>query len=641
MLYPINTASRIRIDLGGIWDFKPDDGRGFAEGWPERPLEEPMTMPVPASYNDLKEEIALRDHYGWVFYQRSIEIPSYIRARQRVVLRCDAVTHHAIVYLNGTKIAEHRGGFLPFETEIGELLRDGGNLLTIAVDNTIDDTTLPVGKEGGMFESPSPSGRTYRSRLRQNRPNFDFFNYCGITRSVEIYTTPRHYIRDITVTAALHGEDAELFYEIEDGFTESSAMADCRAEGAESGADRKAARAGRPETDTAAGGEEPACLVEVLDREGSLAAAGTGRRGSILLPKVHLWQPLAAYLYTIRVTMGEDVYELPYGVRTVEVRGQQFLINGKPFYFKGCGKHEDTFPNGRGLNLPMSVKDISLMKWQHANSFRCSHYPYSEEMMRLADEEGIVVIDETPAVGINLCFGGGANFEGQPIGTFDREHGIRTFAHHQEVIRDLIARDKNHACVVMWSLANEPDSSAEGAYEYFRPLYELARESDPQKRPCTLASVMMAGGPDTDVSARLSDVICLNRYYGWYVGGPELDGPEELLRAELREWEKTGKPVLFTEYGADTVAGLHDTTPVMYTEEYQVEYYKMNNRVFDEFRCVVGEQAWNFADFATSQSLVRVQGNRKGLFTRDRRPKLAAHYFRERWGSIPDFGYKE
>ena len=79
----------------------------------------------------------------------------------------------------------------------------------------------------------------------------------------------------------------------------------------------------------------------------------------------------------------------------------------------------------------------------------------------------------------------------------------------------------------------------------------------------------------------------------------------------------------------------------MYTEEYQVEYYKMNNWVFDEFRCVVGEQAWNFADFATSQSLVRVQGNRKGLFTRDRRPKLAAHYFRERWGSIPDFGYKE
>ena len=79
------------------------------------------------------------------------------------------------------------------------------------------------------------------------------------------------------------------------------------------------------------------------------------------------------------------------------------------------------------------------------------------------------------------------------------------------------------------------------------------------------------------------------------------------------------------------MSGLHDTTSVMYTEEYQVEYYEMNNKVFDEFDFVVGEQAWNFADFATSQSLLRVQGNKKGLFTRDRKPKMVAHYFRNRW----------
>lgn len=112
------------------------------------------------------------------------------------------------------------------------------------------------------------------------------------------------------------------------------------------------------------------------------------------------------------------------------------------------------------------------------------------------------------------------------------------------------------------------------------------------------------------------------------------------LRKELSDWGKLGKPVMFTEYGADTVSGLHDTTSVMYTEEYQVEYYEMNNKVFDEFDFVVGEQAWNFADFATSQSLLRVQGNKKGLFTRDRKPKMVAHYFRNRWSAIPEFGYK-
>lgn len=96
-----------------------------------------------------------------------------------------------------------------------------------------------------------------------------------------------------------------------------------------------------------------------------------------------------------------------------------------------------------------------------------------------------------------------------------------------------------------------------------------------------------------------------------------------------------------TEFGADTVAGLHDTTPVMYTEEYQVDYYKANFAVMDEFPCVVGERAWNFADFATSQSILRVAGNKKSLFTRDRKPKLAAHYFRERLHQIPDLGFKE
>lgn len=142
-------------------------------------------------------------------------------------------------------------------------------------------------------------------------------------------------------------------------------------------------------------------------------------------------------------------------------------------------------------------------------------------------------------------------------------------------------------------------------------------------------------------SSKLSDVICLNRYYGWYYGGPDLEVSQQALREELDQWRAIGKPVIFTEYGADTVMGFHDTTPVMYTEEYQLEYYKMNNSVFDEYEFVVGEQVWNFADFATSQSMLRVQGNKKGLFTRDRKPKLVAHYFRERWHKIPDFDYKK
>lgn len=605
MLYPILTPSRFLSDLSGVWDFKLDHGSGFDEKWYEAPLNEAIPMPVPASYNDLKEGIDFRDHYGWVFYQRSISVPSVILS-QRLMLRCAAVTHHAKVYLNGELICEHKGGFLPFEVEITDKMQPGDNLLTIAVDNVIDYTTLPVGGKadmmGGMMGGMGASDDD--EKKPKNNPNFDFFNYCGITRPVKLYTTPKDYIADITVVPAVTGKDATLTYAVE----------------------------------TVGNGD---CKVEVFDKKGNKVAESNGTEGTLEIKDVILWQPLAAYLYDIRVTFGEDVYTLPYGVRTVRVDGMKFLINEKPFYFKGYGKHEDTFPAGRGINLPMNTKDISLMKWQGANSFRTSHYPYSEEMMRLCDEEGIVVIDETTAVGVNLQFGGGANFNGQKVGTFDKEHGVQTLEHHKDVIRDLIARDKNHACVVLWSIANEADSGAEGAYDYFKPLYDLARELDLQKRPCTMVSVQMGPkAPEIDCTKDLSDVFCLNRYYGWYFGGPDLVGPEKALRAELDGWAKYGKPVIFTEYGADTVAGFHDTTPVMYTEEYQVDYYEMNNRVFDDYECVVGEQAWNFADFATSQSLLRIQGNKKGLFTRDRKPKMVAHYFKERWHKIPDFDYK-
>lgn len=605
MLYPILTESRGLIDLDGIWKFKLDDGKGFEEKWYEKPFEEYMTMPVPSSYNDIKEGVDFKEHYGFVFYQRKLNVPKYLMS-QRLVLRMGAVTHIAKIYLNGELICEHKGGFLPFEVEITERVKEGENLLTIAVDNRIDHSTLPVGNEGDGSMLTSGFFKAKPSKKR-NVPNFDFFNYCGITRPVKLYTTPKeNYIKDITLVSEVEGNKAGIAYTVE--------------------------KEGNAEV-----------KIKISARTGEIVAESRGEKGTLIIENVTLWQPLKPYLYEVTAECGEDSYTLPYGVRTVKVEGNKFLINGEPFYFKGYGKHEDTFPAGRGLNMPMNAKDISLMKWQGANSFRTSHYPYSEEMMRLCDEEGIVVIDETTAVGVHLNFGGGASTkDGKKVNTFDppEEGGIRTLEHHKDVVRDLIARDKNHACVVMWSIANEADTGSKGAYEYFKPLFALARAIDPQKRPCTLVSVQMENYKE-DCTLKLSDVYCLNRYYGWYSCGGDLEAAESNCREELSFWNAQGKPFMFTEYGADTVMGLHDTTENMFTEEYQVEYYKANHRVADSMENFVGEQVWNFADFATSQGIFRVNGNKKGIFTRDRKPKLAAHYLRERWTNIPDFGYKK
>ncbi|MDT0123008.1 beta-glucuronidase [Paenibacillus sp. RRE4] len=594
MLYPILTETRNLIDLNGIWNFKLDAGEGFKDNWQKEKLQDPMRMAVPASYNDIGVSAKIRDHVGWVWYEREITLPSVIN-EERVVLRFGSVTHVAKVYVNGEFVAEHKGGFLPFEAEINRYLHKGKNRITVAVNNIVDETTLPV---GSIIEKTHSNGQT----TVHNLPNFDFFNYAGLHRPVKIYTTPMTYVKDVTIVTQL---DGQVHYSI-DVVGSASVKA------------------------------------EIIDESGSLVATSEGESGTMIISDVRLWEPLNAYLYTLRAelqTEGKtmDVYEQPFGVRSVEVKEGKFLINDKPFYFKGYGKHEDTTIHGRGFNEAANVLDFNLMKWSGANSFRTAHYPYSEEVMRLADREGFVVIDEVAAVGMHLNMLV-VHRGGVLKNTWDE---LDTFEHHQDVIRELIQRDKNHPCVVMWNIANEPASEEKGAYEYFKPLIDLTRELDPQKRPVTIVT-QMESSPEKDQIAELLDILTFNRYYGWYVDGGDLHAAKEKLRAEFNGWLKRcpNKPFMMTEYGADTVAGLHDVEPVMFTEEYQVEFYKANHEVFDEFEHFVGEQVWNFADFATSQGIIRVQGNKKGIFTRDRKPKAIAHELKRRWTSIPDFHYK-
>ena len=598
MLYPKLSSSRALFDLSGIWDFCLHHADEVTDADLKNPFKDPMTIAVPASYNDQKEGESFRDHYGWVLYRRSFSIPDSLKS-QRVVLRFGAVTHTAKVYLNDKLLCEHKGGFLPFEVEITDFLCPDENCLTVAVDNRINFSTLPVGSEqgGNMLTGliPELPGVTPK---KQNYPNFDFFNYSGIPRPVKVYTTPKNYINDVTFTYTVNGSTAQISYAVE----------------------------------TVGDGD---VSLNVYDEEGNLVAQAKGNAGTFTIENVHLWQPLNAYLYRAEIKFDTDCYTEHFGIRTVEVKGQTFLINGKPFYFKGFGKHEDTPFRGRGLDEVANVKDLSLLKWIGANSFRTSHYPYAEEMMFLCDREGIVVIDETPAVGVNLNFGAAAG--GKPQDTYAI---LRVKEHHEEVIREMIARDKNRACVVMWSIANESDTTTypESALSYYQPLYDLAHACDPQNRPVTIVGVQ--NDFTKDKTLPITDVICLNRYYGWYIYGGDLEAAKQALALELEHWKKLDKPLMFTEYGADTVAGLHAVTSTMFTEEYQVEFYEAVHEVTDRYDFFIGEQVWNFADFATIQGIMRVDGNKKGIFTRDRRPKLAAHYFHKRWHNIPDFEYK-
>lgn len=596
MLSVRQTTSRFVSDLSGIWDFKLDDGTIYAGDQMPGILKGADPIAVPASFNDQKDVMEYRDHYGWVFYQRKLQLPTILNG-QRIWLRFEAVAHEAKVWLDNRLVCTHQGGFLPFEAEITNFVSAGSCvLLTVAANNVVNHTTLPVGNdpaEPAFFGSDNagiPSVEQAKQNSKpQNRPNFDFFNYAGIFRPVWLYTTPMSCIRDITIYGAV---DGTVTYHV-----------DTEGEGTVS--------------------------VTILDGDGQEVANAAGNDGLLQIPEPNLWWPWpkTPYLYTARVTCGEDVYEQTFGLRSVEVKGTQFLINGEAFYFKGFGKHEDSYFRGRGLDNCLNVKDANLIHWLGANSFRTSHYPYAQEMYDLCDREGIVVIDETPAVGLNM-------------GGRENPYEFGTLGHHRQVVKDLIARDKNHPCVVMWSLGNEPDLEhfPQSAYDYWRELYELAHAEDSQNRPVTV--VCNQNDYTKDITTRTMDVVCLNRYYGWYNLSGDLDAACYGWNLELDFWQQQNKPVMFTEYGADTMNGLHQVVPGMFSEEFQSEYYRRINAECDKRSFFVGEQVWNFADFATIQGPMRVGGNRKGLFTRDRMPKLAAHFLRQRWNGIPNFGYK-
>lgn len=591
MLRPQDGSTRERRSLDGLWAFRLDPaGTGRNAGWWRARLPGAREMPVPASYNDIVPDLAVRDHVGDAWYQTVVRIPAGWSAR-RIVLRFDAATHRAVVWVNDTLVAEHEGGYTPFEADLTEVVAPGDEArITVVVNNELTLTSIPPG-----IVEDTPQGR-------RQKYFHDFFNYAGLHRPVWLYTTPHTRISDIAVETGLDGAAGTVRYAVE-------------IEGAQGAA---------------------ATRVVLRDAQGQEVASAEGAEGVLSVPAVHPWAPGDGYLYELEARLlgaggeaagGEvaDSYVLPVGVRTVEVRGTQFLINGEPFYFRGFGKHEDAPVRGKGHDDALMVHDFELMEWIGANSFRTSHYPYAEEVLEYADRRGIVVIDETAAVGLNLKTS--LAFGSRPTVSTFNEEGISSVTQrtHLQAVRELVIRDRNHPSVVLWSIANEPDSSTSAAREYFAPLFAEARKLDPT-RP-----VGFVNSFDQCQVTELADVVMINRYYGWYVNNGELEAAEVALEAELNRWAALDKPVIVTEYGADTIAGLHAVVDTPWSEEYQVRFLEMHHRVFDRVDAVIGEHIWNFADFGTSPHIIRVDGNKKGVFTRDRHPKSAAFSVRRRW----------
>lgn len=240
---------------------------------------------------------------------------------------------------------------------------------------------------------------------------FDFFNYAGIHRSVQIYATHPTFLADVTIRTLVTNGRAHVEFQLE------------------------------------VSGNSPRRRVPIIDASGTTVVTQeiVGKQGEFRLDSFHYWGLGHPYLYRMVIELLDeqgricDQYIEEFGIRTVEVQGDQLLLNGEPVYLKGCGRHDDFYLIGRGFNLPLIQKDLNLLRWLGANSFRTSHYPYSEEMMQWCDRLGILVIDEIPAVGFHA--------RGQMV-VFSPDHaGERTLQNHCRMLTELYRRDKNHPAV--------------------------------------------------------------------------------------------------------------------------------------------------------------------------------------------------
>jgi len=566
MLYPQRNKFRNFICLSGFWDFQFDsDDKGVGENW-AKGLNNGHPIAVSASWNDQFADG--RDFLGPAWYQLKFKKP-WDWASKKTMIRFGSVNYLSDVWLNGEVVGHHEGGHLPFEYEISDKIKSGDNLLVVRVDGRLLDNHVP------------PRGRP----MNNPQTNFDFYPFCGIHRPVLLYAIPNEGLRDISVRTSIKDTTGTLDITIETvGLNNCNVNLSLKGFGSE--------------------------ITNTSKIEQNI------QKTTLEVRNAKFWNTETPNLYDLTIDIIEedsiiDSYSLKVGIRTIEVKGDKLLLNGKPVYLKGFGRHEDFPITGRGYVPAVIIKDYSLMDWIGANSFRTSHYPYSEQMMDLADRLGFLVIDEIPAVGL----------------TFSKNVIERQLELCSQYIEELIKRDKNHPSVIMWSLANEPHNSLKSGV-FFKTLYDRTKELD-NTRPITVVNMMGV----KEKAFEFCDVLCINRYYGWYLQPGRIDEACEILSKEMDKlYEKHRKPIILSEFGADTIPGCHSQPPEMFSEEYQTEFIEKYIEVCRSKPYVIGEHVWNMCDFKTSQGITRMGSiNYKGVFTRDRRPKMAAHLLCKLW----------
>ena len=203
LLYPRATTTRRLIGLDGMWRFSFDpESKGVEAGW-ALDLPSSLSMPVPASFCDLFTDKASREYCGDFWYETSFFVPAEWSGWD-IVLRFGSVTHRARVFVNGVEVAQHEGGFLPFDATVTNIVRyNQFNKLSVLANNELSETMLPAG-----------TTRTLADGRKIAAPYFDFYNYAGIHRPVWLMALPKERVLDYSTRYRLTETGAEIDYTV-------------------------------------------------------------------------------------------------------------------------------------------------------------------------------------------------------------------------------------------------------------------------------------------------------------------------------------------------------------------------------------------------------------------------------------------
>jgi beta-galactosidase/beta-glucuronidase len=569
--------------LSDNWRFQLDiRDIGEGEGWFKDDFKRDnwVKVTVPQAWDCY--ETALWGYEGTGWYSTSIN-PDNFNPADRTEIIFNRVMYYSKVWLNGEYIGENIGGYLPFSFDITKYLKPGQeNKLVLRVDNKPRIEWLPAAKQ------------------------IEWIQYGGILQPVRLVCTSHTYIDDLTIRTDLVNGGARLNC-IATIVNESDV-------------------ANEMELDI-----EIAHGSDISRKSTKLRCKpndSTKVRVDLLLDHAELWSPDSPILYkaTAKLKKNEVVIDDitdRIGIRKVSIEGTSILLNGKPVTIKGVNRYDEYARLGPNVPEETLRAELSLMKKIGINTIRV-HYPQSPELLSLYDEYGFMMMEEVPL-----------NWWGRTVwGEMKMSLDILDFA--KPALRKMIARDKNHPCIIIWSMANECETDREPGITVMRELIRLAKKLDSTR----LITYTVSYDPRKHLAFDEADIVCFNKYNG-------LDVSRHLAQIDSLGYKKTAedlalyrsfysnKPILMTEFGCQGIKNIYGD--VYYSEEFQAAYIE---RIWDAIKGnsgISGGILWCWADYYHRKYFINyaVYGP-YGVVTVDRQPKKALRSLARMYGgSIP------